>query len=121
MPPSYIKLGHNCKLRIDGFVMEGARDVEIEIDTRKVDVTAWNHLWTSTLPVGMDVTLRALIYWHTDFGSIWQKFNRYPPQPVRIVVDGVITGNFLPVECRIANPLAAVVSYDVTFKAWNYA
>jgi len=121
MPTSIVKLGHNCKLFINGAAVEGTRDVEIEIETRQFDVTAWNHLWVSTLPVAMDVTLRAVIYWQSDFTTIFGKFNRYPPKPVRINLESVVTGNFLPVQCQIRNPLAAVLSYDVTFKLWNYS
>jgi hypothetical protein len=116
-----IKLGHEQKFRVDGVVMDGTRDVEVSIDTKQFDVTAWDHLWTSTLPVGVDVTVRALIYWPVNFGTIWSKFNRYPPIPVRVVVDGVIDGKFLPVEARIDNPLGQVLAYDVTFKLWDYA
>lgn len=115
-----IRLGHEQKFRVDGVVMNGTRDVEVSIDTKQFDVTAWNHLWTSTLPVGVDVTIRALIYWQADFGAIWSKFKLAPPKPVKLQIDGVGGGNFLPVEFSISSPLGQVLTYDVTFKLWDY-
>jgi hypothetical protein len=120
MPTTNVKLGHNQKFRLDGFVMEGTRDVEVSIDTKQHDVTAWDHSWTSTLPLQTDVTIRTTLYWQREIGRIWSKFNKHPPQKVNLSIDGVISGPFVPVEMQIANPLNGVLAYDVTFKLWNY-
>ena len=44
-----------------------------------------------------------------------------PKQKITLAIDGVISGPFVPVEIKIANPLNGVLAYDVTFKLWNYA
>lgn len=120
MPTTNVKLGHNQKFRLNGTALGGTRDVEVSIDTKQVDVTAWNHAWVSTLTVQTDVTVRATLYWQSDFQQIWARLNRHPPQKVSLQIDGVISGMFLPVEVKIANPMAAVLAFDVTFKLWNY-
>lgn len=120
MPTTKVKLGHNQKFRLDGQALPGTRDVEVSIDTKQVDVTAWNHSWVSTLPLQIDVTIRATLYWQEDFGKIWPRFNKHPPQKVDLAIDGVVSGPFVPVDVKIANPLSNVLAYDVTFKLWNY-
>lgn len=120
MPTSSVKLGHNQKFRIAGVVMAGTRDVEVSVETREYDVTAWNHQYVSTLPLQVDVTLRAIIYYQSEMTNIWTKLNVHPPQRVPISVDGVVSGNFVPTAVQIANPLGGVLAYDCTFKLWNY-
>lgn len=120
MPTTNVKLGHNQKFKLNGTALQGTRDVEVSIDTKQVDVTAWNHQWISTLPLQVDVTIRATLYWQSNFQSVWSLINKHPTVKCDLAIDGVISGPFVPVEVKIANPLNGVLAYDVTFKLWNY-
>lgn len=121
MPTTNVKLGHSQKFRLDGTALSGTRDVEVSIDTKQVDVTAWNHSWVSTLPLQADCTIRATLYWQSELGTIFTRLFAHPKQKITLAIDGVISGPFVPVEVKIANPLNGVLAYDVTFKLWNYA
>lgn len=120
MPSLKVKLGHDQKFKLDGVAMDGTRDVDVTLESRQLDVTHCRGTWVSTLPLAMDVTLRVLLYWQENFDTIFAKFNQYPPQKVDLEIDGVLNGPFVPVECRIANPMANVTAWDVTFKLWCY-
>lgn len=120
MPTTKVLLGHNQKFKVDGVAMEGTRDVDVTIDARQHDVTPVRGQWVATLPLAVDLTLKATLYWAEDFQTIWDKFMSRPPEKFDLEIDGVMSGPFVATDVRIANPMGNVVAWDVTFKQWVY-
>ena len=115
-----IVLGRNQTLSIDGTVLEGVREIDISIDTRTQDVTAWNHDWASTLVMAADVTIGFKLLWSENYSAIGAKFNQHPPQPLTVDISNAGSAKFLPTNVKLGMPIDGVMSWDVTLKLWNY-
>lgn len=115
-----VRLGRDQVLTLDGVVLEGVREVDIEVDTRTVDITSWEHANASTLPVLRDATLRLLIYWLEDWEKIKDKINAHPPEPVVLGVSNAYDIRCVPTAVKIAQPIAGVMAWEVTFKPYGF-
>lgn len=120
--PTYV-LGRDQVLTLNGSTLFGVREVDVDIETKTVDITAWNHRYGSTLPVSLDATIRLLIYGKDEWQSVRGIFDQHPPQPVTLgVTNGWSTDiRCLPVSAKITQPIAGVVAWEVTFRAYSYA
>lgn len=116
-----IRLGRDQVLTLDGVVLEGVREVDVELDSRTVDITPWDGQYASTLPLVLDATLRLLIYWTEDYQKVASKFHKFPPQPVMLGISSVATIRCLPVNVKVVEPINGVVAWEVTFRAYSYA
>lgn len=100
--------------------MEGTRDVEISVSTRQVDVTGWDHKYQSSLPVAVDASLTARLYYSDETSSIWNNLQDHPKAPLTCAVSGVFSGTFVVSDVRASVPINGVIAHDVTFKLWNW-
>ena len=119
--PTRIKLGHNQTFRVNGAAYDGVRELDVDVRTREVDVTAWDHAFASTLPVLTDATLTVKLYYPDEMGTIWTKLAEHPKQKLDLVIDGLISGSFVVSGVRVGCPMGGVVPHDVTFRLWNWA
>lgn len=121
MPTSRIKLGHKQEFKVNGTAYEGVRELDVDVTSREVDVTGWDHAFASTLPVLTDATLTVKLYYPDETTTIWQKLLEHPKQKIDVSVTGLISGTFVVSSVRVGCPMGGVVPHDVTFRLWNYA
>lgn len=115
-----VKLGRDQVLTLDGVVLEGVRELDVDMDMSTQDVTAWWHGWKSTLPLAQDATVKVLIYWQENYDDFAAKFNVHPPDPMTFGIGGVGSGDFVPVKVAVKQPLDGVLAWEVTLKLWTY-
>lgn len=115
-----VKLGRDQVLSLDGVVLEGVREVDVDVDSRTVDVTPWSSQYASTLPLVLDGTIRLLIYWKEDWDKVNAKLHKFPPQPIQLAVSNFFTIRCLPVSAKVMQPIAGVLAWEVTLKAYSY-
>lgn len=115
-----VKLGRDQVLMLDGTVLEGVRELDIDIDMATHDVTSWWHDWKSTLPIAADATVKVLVYWKENYDDFYDKFNRHPTEPMRLTISNVGGGDFVPVKIAVKQPLQGVLAWEVTLKLWTY-
>lgn len=113
-----VKLGRDQVLSLDGVVLEGVREVDVEIDTTTIDVTPWNGTWRSHFPVVGDATIRLLIYWKENWDALAAKLMTSPPQAVVLEVSNGFTWRCVPTGVKVAQPIAGVLSWEVTLKPY---
>jgi hypothetical protein len=115
-----VKLGRDQVLKLDGVVLEGVRELDVDMDMSTHDVTSWWHGWKSTLPIAQDATIKVLIYWAENYADFNGKFNVHPPQPMTLEISNVGSGDFVPVKVSVKQPLQGVLAWEVTLKLWTY-
>jgi hypothetical protein len=111
-----VKLGRDQTLSLDGAVLEGVREVDVDIDMKTQEVTSYWHDVSSTLPISVDATVKLLIYWADDWNQIASKFNQHPPQAVTLAISNGPTIRCVPVKASIKQPIAGVLAWEVTLK-----
>lgn len=115
-----IKLGRDQVIRLDGTPLEGVREVDFDLTSKTVDVTSWLDNRASTLAICEDVSVRVLIYWEEDYQRIKNKWNRHPPQPMDLDITNFGTYRMVPESVKGGQPIAGVVSWEVTFRSHIY-
>lgn len=120
MPTTTILLGKNQKVSLDGQALDGVREIDIEVETRTVDVTPWNSPNASTLPLLADATVRMLIYTVEDWGKVKAKFLKWPPQRIQMSVTNAYDVPCLPVGVKVVGPINGVVAYEVVLRLYVF-
>lgn len=118
--PTTVVLGRDQSLTLDGVVLEGTREFEIDIDMKTADVTAWHHKWTETLPLVGDVTIKLLIYWKDNYSNFDDKLNKHPAERMKLEVSNAGTFYCVPTQVGIKGPINGVMAWDVTLKLYSY-
>lgn len=116
-----VKLGRDQTLSLDGSVLEGVREVDIDLDMKTVDATSYEHGVASTLPIAIDATVRVLIYWAEDYEKFADKLNQHPPEPMSLAISNCPTIRCLPVKVAVKQPIDGVLAWEVTLKAFYAA
>lgn len=107
-------------LTLEGEVLEGTRDFEVDIDLQTTDITAYWHGWKSTLPVAADVTVKLLVYWKDNYTAFRDKLNKHPAEPMKLAITNVGTVTCVPTKVGIKGPINGVMAWDVTLKLYTY-
>lgn len=115
-----VKLGRDQVLTLDGKVLEGVREVDLDVSTKTVDVTSWVSFNASTLPIVSDATIRLLIYWKEDWDKLSDKINQHPPKPVTLGISNAYTIRCIPSGVKIMQPIAGVLAWEVTLKPYGF-
>lgn len=113
---SKVKLGRDQTLSLDGAVLEGVREVEVGVDMKTTEVTSWEHDATSTLPLSIDVSVRLLIYWASDYVLFADKLNKHPPEPMTLAISNVGSVQCVPTGVAIKQPIDGVLAWEVSLK-----
>ncbi len=114
-----VRLARKQPVYADGVVLNGVRDFDVDLDLDSVDVTRWDSGYRGeiTLTEMNTVTLQV---WHAeDVRLFMRKWNRFPPRPVRISVDGA-AANFLVHKVKLAGQFGGVMAYEIVLKLWPY-
>lgn len=121
MPTSAkVKLGRDQVLLLDGTVLEGVREVDVEIDARTVDLTSWSAQYSSTMPVCMDATIRLLIYWRENWALLADKFKPGGPYPVILAISNACAIKCVPTGVKVMQPIHGVLAWEVTLRPYNF-
>lgn len=115
-----IKLGRDQELRLDGEILEGVRELDLDVTSKTMDVTSWKDSLASTLVVAADVSIRVLIYWLKDYQRIEAKYLLHPPEAMSMSISNFGTFRVVPEKIRGGQPINGVVSWEVTFKTFLY-
>jgi hypothetical protein len=115
-----IKLGRDQVITLDGTPLEGVREVDFDLTSKTVDITSWVDDTTSTLPLHQDLSVRMLIYWQEDYDRIYEKWNKHPPEPMDVDISAFGKYRMVPESIKGGQPIAGVVSWEVTFRSHIY-
>lgn len=114
-----VRLARKQPISADGVVLLGTRDFDVELELDTVDVTPWHSATRGELTLAEMNTITLQIYHAEDVRRFMAKWNRFPPQPVRISVDGA-SANFLVHKVKLSGQFNGVLSYDVVLKLWPF-
>lgn len=117
---SRIKLGHNQQFLLNGVAMEGARELDLNVTSRQVDITGVNALWATSLPVSLEVELTVTLYYPDEISQLYENLCKHPKTAVTLAVPDIFQGNFIVSSIKAGVPMGDVVSHEVTFKAWGW-
>lgn len=113
-----ILLGYEQTASLDGEVLEGTTDFDVDIDGDTLDVTPPHHEWASHLVTRADITITIGIKWAETFEKLWAKFNRHPPEPMQLSISNVFALPVVMVGAPIRVPMAGLVGWQVKLKPW---
>jgi hypothetical protein len=119
MPTQTILLGRDQNAYLDGEILEGTRDFNIDVEGRTVEVTPPGHDWASTLVISADATITIQILWKNNYDRFKAKFNQHPPKPMTLSISNVAVE--LPVVIvgsPITVSLRGLMSWQVRLKPW---
>lgn len=116
-----VRLARKQQITLDGVVLLGTRDFDVDQELDGVDVTPWQSSGTAELTLCESATLTLQVYHLEDAQRIAQKWNKFPPEPVEISIDGVGTGKFIVKTIKHNGGFDGVLAYTFSFKSWPYA
>ena len=114
-----VRLARNQSVTADGVVLLGVRDFDVDLELDTVDVTPWNHTARGELTLTEMNTVTLQVYTAEDVRRFMSKWNRFPPEPVTIAVDGA-SANFLIHKVKVSGQFSGVLSYEVVLKLWPF-
>ena len=114
-----VRLARAQSVKADGVVLLGVRDFDIDLDLDTVDVTRWNSEFRGELTLTEMNTITLQIYHVEDVRRFMAKWNKFPPQPISIAVDGA-AAKFLVHKVKLSGQFSGVLAYEVILKLWPY-
>ena len=114
-----VRLARKQSITADGIVLLGTRDFDVELELDSVDVTRWDSAARGELTLTEMNTITLQIYHAEDVRRFMAKWNKFPPQPVTIAVDGA-TAKFLVHKVKLSGQFGGVLAYEVVLKLWPF-
>ena len=114
-----VRLARKQPITVDGVVLNGTRDFDLDLDLDAVDVTPWDSAFRGELPLTEAIGITLQILHDEDVQVFYAKWNKFPPQPLVVSVDG-LTANFLVHKIKAGYPFSGAIGYEVTLKRWPY-
>lgn len=114
-----VRLARSQSISADGIVLLGTRDFDVELELDTVDVTPWDSSARGELTLTEMNTITLQIYHAEDVRRFMAKWNKFPPQPVTISVDGA-TAKFLVHKVKLSGQFSGVLAYEVVLKLWPF-
>jgi hypothetical protein len=114
-----VRLARKQSISADGVVLLGTRDFDVDLELDTVDVTPWSSAARGELTLTEMNTVTLQIYHAEDLRRFMAKWNKFPPQPVTISVDGA-TANFLVHKIKLSGQFGGVLAYEVVLKLWPF-
>lgn len=115
-----VRLARKQQISVDGVVLQGTRDFDVEQELDGVDITPWRASGTAELTLCESATLSLQVYHLEDAKRLAAKWNKFPPEPVEISISGVGTGKFVVKSIKHDGGFTGLLSYTFTFKSWPY-
>jgi hypothetical protein len=116
-----ILLGRDQTAHLDGELLEGTEDFDLDIEGETIKVTPPHHGLASHLVIGADFTITVVIKWHETYAKFAPKFNQHPPQPMTLAISNVGSLPVVMVGAPIRVPLANLVGWQVKLKPFFLA
>jgi hypothetical protein len=114
-----VRLARSQSIRADGIVLLGTRDFDVDLELDTVDVTRWDSAARGELTLTEMNTVTLQIFHAEDVRRFMAKWNKFPPQPVQISVDGA-SAKFLVHKVKLSGQFSGVLSYEVVLKLWPF-
>jgi hypothetical protein len=114
-----VRLARTQSVKADGIVLLGVRDFDIDLDLDTVDVTRWSSGYRGELTLTEMNTITLQIYHVEDVRRFMAKWNKFPPQPVTITIDGA-SARFLVHKVKVAGQFSGVLAYEIVLKLWPF-
>ena len=114
-----VRLARSQSIKADGIVLLGTRDFDVDLELDTVDVTRWDSAVRGELTLTEMNTVTLQIYHAEDVRRFMRKWNKFPPQPVTIAVDGAVA-KFLVHKVKLSGQFSGVLAYEVVLKLWPY-
>lgn len=115
-----VRLARTQQISADGVVLMGTRDFDVDIELDNVDVTAWDSGVRAELPLVEGNTVTLEVYHLNEVQAFMRKWNKFPPEPVAVSIDGVGSANFLVHSMKAKGQFSGVLAYQVVLKLWPY-
>lgn len=113
-----ILLGYEQTASLDGQVLEGTTDFDIDIDAETTNVTPPGHATASHLVIRSDWTISIAVKWAETYEKLSAKFNKHPPEPMTLSISNVASIPVVMVGAPVRVPLAGLVGWQVRLKPW---
>lgn len=114
-----VRLARKQSISADGVVLLGTRDFDVDLELDTVDVTRWDSSARGELTLTEMNTVTLQIYHAEDVRRFMAKWNKFPPQPMLISVDGA-SANFLVHKVKLSGQFSGVLAYEVVLKLWPF-
>lgn len=114
-----VRLARSQSIKADGIVLLGTRDFDVDLELDTVDVTRWDSAVSGELTLTEMNTVTLQIYHAEDVRRFMRKWNKFPPQPVTIAVDGA-EAKFLVHKVKLSGQFSGVLAYEVVLKLWPF-
>lgn len=111
-----ILLGFDQTATLDGEVLEGTTDFDVDIEGDVTNVTPPHHGWASHLVTRADITITIGIKWAETYAKLWAKFNKHPPEPMDLAISNLFSLPVVMVGAPIRIPIAGLVGWQVKLK-----
>lgn len=118
--PVRVALGHDQSFSVNGSPLDGVRELDVDVTTRELDITGWDHAFASTLPTVADASITVTLYYPEEIAPFYTNLTTHPKQPMQLAVDGLFDGTFVVTGIRMGVPMGGVVPHEVTFKLFAY-
>lgn len=114
-----VRLARSQSISADGIVLLGTRDFDVDLDLDAVDVTPWDSSSRAELTLTQTASVTLQIYHAEDVRRFIAKWNKFPPEPVTIAVDGA-EALFLVHKVKVSGQFSGTLAYEVVLKLWPY-
>ena len=114
-----VRLARKQSITADGIVLLGTRDFDVDLELDTVDVTPWGSAARGELTLTEMITITLQIYHVEDVRRFLAKWNKFPPQPLTIAIDGA-AAKFLVHKCKLSGQFGGVLAYEVVLKLWPF-
>jgi len=114
-----VLLARNQSISVNGRVLLGTRDFDIDVDSDAVDVTPWDSGFRGEMPLTEMTTITLQVYHLDEVALFMAAWNQFPPQPLTVSVIGA-TANFVIQKLKISGQFSGLIAYEVVLKLWPY-
>jgi hypothetical protein len=77
-----VLLARNQSISVNGRVLLGTRDFDIDVDSDAVDVTPWDSGFRGEMPLTEMTTITLQVYHLDEVALFMAAWNQFPPQPL---------------------------------------
>jgi len=114
-----VRLARSQSITVNGRVLLGTRDFDIDVDSDSVDVTPWDSDYRGEMPLTEMTTITLQVYHQEEVGLFMAAWNQFPPLPLTVSVVGA-SANFVIQKLKISGQFNGLVVYEVVLKLWPF-
>lgn len=114
-----VRLGRSQSITVNGRVLLGTRDFDLDVDSDSFDVTPWDSDYRGEMPLTESTTITLQVYHLDEVALFMAAWNRFPPRPLRVAVLGV-RANFVVHKLKVSGQFNGLIVYEVVLKLWLF-